>query len=168
MKGAQEAGAIVTFIDLKDYPLPLYDQDIEDANGIPENALKLKKMFLDHQGFLIACPEYNSSMSAVLKNSIDWISRPASPQEVYLSPFIDKAVMLMGASPGQLGGLRALVHVRALFGNIYSIVLPQQKSIPLAHEAFDVQGNLKDVKQQGDVMKLGVQLTEFLRRHHPA
>ena len=102
VKGAEEAGAKVTYIDLKDYPLPVYDQEIEDSTGIPENALKLKKLFLDHHGFLISCPEYNSSMPAAFKNAIDWISRPASPDEVYLSPFIDKVVALMSASPGQL------------------------------------------------------------------
>jgi chromate reductase len=166
IKGAQEAGGSVTYIDLKDYPLPVYDQEIEDSTGIPEAALKLKKLFLEHDGFLISCPEYNSSMPAAFKNAIDWISRPASPQEVYLSPFIDKIVMLMSASPGQLGGLRSLVHVRAMLGNIFSLVLPQQKCIPLAHEAFDAQGNLKDAKQQGDIVKLGVQLTEFIKRNH--
>jgi chromate reductase len=165
IQGAKEAGANVTFIDLKDYPLPVYDQDIEDSSGIPENALKLKKLFLEHEGFLISCPEYNSSMPAAFKNIIDWISRPASPQEVYLSPFIDKVVVLMSASPGQLGGLRSLVHIRAMLGNIFSLVLPHQKSIPLANTAFDDQGNLKDSKHQADIIKLGQQLTQFLQHH---
>lgn len=162
IQGAKEIGADVTYIDLKDYPLPIYDQDIEDSLGIPENALKLKKLFLEHEGFLISCPEYNSSMPAAFKNAIDWISRPASPQEVYLSPFIDKAIVLMSASPGQLGGLRGLVHVRAMFGNIFSLVLPQQKSIPQANTAFDDQGNLKDSKQHAEVIKLGRLLAQFL------
>ncbi len=162
VKGAEAAGASVTLIDLKEYPLPVYDQDIEDSSGIPENAIKLKKLFLGHDGFLISCPEYNSSMPAAFKNAIDWVSRPADAQEVYLSPFIDKVVVLMSASPGQLGGLRSLVHVRAMFGNIFSLVLPQQKCIPLAHEAFDGQGNLKDPKQEADVVQLGRRLAQFL------
>lgn len=165
VKGAESAGAKVTTIDLKDYPLPIYDQDIEDAQGLPENALKLKELFLSHDGFLLACPEYNSSMSAVFKNVIDWVSRPANPQEVYLCGFIDKAVVLMSASPGALGGMRCLVNVRAMFSNINSIVLPQQKSISQAAQSFEADGNLKDPKQQNDVLNLGKQLSNFLLKH---
>lgn len=164
IKGAQEAGAEVTYIDLKDYPLPIYDQDIETSSGLPENALKLKDLFLKHDGFLISCPEYNSSMSAVFKNTIDWVSRQASPDEVYLCCFIDKAVMLMSASPGNLGGLRALVHVRAMFNNIYSHVLPQQKCISLADKAFDNSGNLINAKQQEEVINLGKKLSQFISK----
>lgn len=164
-KGAQEAGAHVTYIDLKDYPLPLYDQEIEDSEGLPENAQKLKELMLSHDGFLIASPEYNSSMSAVFKNVIDWTSRMSKPDEVYLCCFIDKAVALLSASPGALGGMRGLVHVRSLFGNINSIVLPQQKSISQSHEAFDEAGNLKDAKAQADVMNIGKKLADFLKKH---
>ena len=92
IKGAEEAGAQVTYIDLKDYPLPIYDQEIEDSQGLPANALKLKQLMESHDGFLISCPEYNSSMSAVFKNTIDWVSRQAKPDEVYLCAFIDKVV----------------------------------------------------------------------------
>lgn len=162
IRGAEDAGAQVTYIDLKDYPLPIYDQDIEDSSGLPENALKLKKLMLEHDGFLLSCPEYNSSMPAVFKNVIDWASRPASPNEVYLCCFIDKVVSLMSASPGQLGGLRGLVHVRSMFSNIFSLVLPKQKSISQANEAFSPDGNLKDTKQQQDIINLGKGLAEFL------
>ncbi len=162
IKGAQDAGADVTYIDLKDYPLPVYDQEIEDSQGLPENALKIKKLMLEHDGFLISCPEYNSSMTAAFKNLIDWASRPANADEVYLCCFIDKVVALLSASPGQLGGLRGLVHARAMFSNIFSIVLPQQKSISQANQAFDESGNLKDNKQQTEVMNIGKKLTQFL------
>ncbi|TXI38165.1 MAG: NADPH-dependent oxidoreductase [Nitrosomonas sp.] len=165
IKGAEEAGAKVTYIDLKDYPLPVYDQDIENNQGIPENALKLKKLMLEHDGFLIACPEYNSSLSAAFKNAIDWISRPASSDEVYLCAFIDKAVTLMSTSSGGLGGSRGLVHVRAMFGNMYSIVLPEQKSIPNASSAFDESGNLKDAKTKAEVTGLGKGLASFLAKY---
>src|SRR5262245_55454839 len=77
---ARRAGAEVTHIDLKDYPLPIYDGDIEAASGIPENGLKLKKLFIEHDAFLWSCPEYNSSITAVLKNTIDWVSR-SQPNE---------------------------------------------------------------------------------------
>lgn len=161
-KGAEEAGAIVTYIDLKDYPLPLYDQEIEDKQGLPENAKKLKQLMWANDGFLLSCPEYNSSMSAVFKNVIDWTSRNLTKEETYLSCFIDKVVLLMSASPGQLGGLRGLVHVRAMFGNINSLVLPQTKSISHADKAFGVDGNLIDPKQQQDILNLGKKLASFL------
>ena len=164
VKGAIDAAAVVTLIDLKDFHLPVYDQEIEDATGLPENALQLKKLMLEHDGFLLSCPEYNSSMSAAFKNVIDWTSRKATVDETYLCCFIDKVVTLMSASPGPLGGLRALVHVRSMFSNINSIVLPTQKCIPHADKAFDDQGMLVDGKQQKQVENLGKGLAEFLRK----
>lgn len=164
-QGALEAGAEVTIIDLAEYPLPLYDQDLEDAQGLPENAVKLKKLFREHDGFLISCPEYNSSLSGVLKNAVDWVSRMEKPDEVYLNCFIDKAIVLMSASPGQLGGMRGLVHARAMFTNIFSIVLPQQKSISQAGSAFNPDGSLKDPKQEEEAKNLGRTLTRFLVKH---
>lgn len=165
IRGAEEAGAKVTYIDLKDYPLPIYDQEIEDSQGLPENALKLKKMMSEHDGFLLACPEYNSSISAVLKNVIDWTSRKSDPKEVFLSCFIDKVVTLMSASPGPLGGIRGLVHVRSIFSNISSIVLPKQKCIAGISEGFDEQGNLKNSIDQKDVLNLGADLAKFIAKY---
>ena len=162
-QGARRAGAEVTYIDLKDYPLPIYDGDIEAASGIPENGLKLKKLFADHDGLLIAASEYNSSISAVLKNTIDWLSRPL-PGEPSLASFLGKAATLMSASPGGLGGLRGLVHVRAILGNIQVIVLPEQIAVARAHEAFNADGSLKDAKQQAGVEGLGAGLAEFLKK----
>src|SRR5262249_55493848 len=122
---ARRAGAEATCIDLRDYPLPIYDGDLEAASGIPDNAQKLKKLFLEHDGLLLSCPEYNSSITAVLKNTIDWVSRPL-PNEANLACFVGKIATLMSASPGALGGLRGLVHVRSILGNINVIVLPEQ------------------------------------------
>jgi chromate reductase, NAD(P)H dehydrogenase (quinone) len=162
-QGAREAGAEVTVIDLKDYPLPLFDQDFEAAEGLPENALKLKKLFGDHQGIVIASPEYNSSVTALLKNTLDWISRPA-PNESPLAAFQGKVASLVSASPGALGGLRGLVHLRAILGNIGVIVLPDQIAIGKAHEAFDSDGSLKDGKQQKSVQQLGRKLAETVSK----
>src|SRR6516164_9635702 len=136
VKGAREAGAEVTLIDLKDFPLPLFDQDLEAEHGMPDNGMKLKQLFIDHDGLLIAAPEYNSSITAVLKNAIDWVSRPA-PGEPPLVAFRGKVAALMSASPGALGGLRGLVHVRSILGNIGVIVLPNQIAVAKAADAFN-------------------------------
>ena len=92
-QGAREAGAEVTLINLKDFPLPLFDQDLEAEQGIPENGKRLKKLFIDHDGLLIASPEYNGSFPAILKNAIDWVSRPA-PGEPSLAAFRGKVATL--------------------------------------------------------------------------
>jgi chromate reductase, NAD(P)H dehydrogenase (quinone) len=158
---AREAGALVTQIDLRDFPLPLFDQDLEAEHGMPESGKKLKQLFIDHGGLLLACPEYNGSVSAVLKNAIDWVSRPA-PGEPELVAFRGKVATLMSASPGALGGLRGLVHVRSILGNIGVIVLPDQLAIPKAYEAFEADGSLKDPKQQAGIEGLGRTLASFL------
>ena len=121
---------------------------------------------LAHDGFLIAVPEYNSTMPACFKNMIDWTSRPTEDNEVYLCCFINKVITLMSASPGSLGGLRGLVHVRAMFSNLYSIVLPQQKCIPDAYTSFTADGQIKDKKAEQEVLNLGVDLAKFLQKLH--
>lgn len=161
--GAQAAGAEVTYLDLRDLPMPLYDGDLEAAQGIPENALKFKELMIAHQGLLIASPEYNSSMSGVLKNAIDWASRP-SPGEAGLAAFNDKVAAIMSASPGALGGLRGLVHVRSILSNIRVLVIPDQVAIPKAQEAFNPDGRLKDGQQQESVEKLGAKVAQILAK----
>jgi chromate reductase len=165
VRGAREAGAEISYVDLRDYPMPLFDEDLEKAEGMPENGQKLKKMFVEHQGFLISSPEYNSSISGVLKNTIDWISRPV-PGEPALVAYTGKAAALMSASPGALGGLRGLVHLRSILGNIGVVVLPDQLAIARAFEAFNEDGSLKDVKQQAGIIKLGASLANLLQKLH--
>ncbi len=162
-QGARQAGAEVTLIDLKDFPLPLFDQDLEAEQGMPENGKKLKKLFIDHDGLLIASPEYNSSFPAVLKNAIDWVSRPA-PGEPSLVAFRGKVATLMSASPGALGGQRGLVHVRSIFGNLGVIVLPDQIALTKAHEAIQPDGSLVDPKRQAGIEGLGKTLASFLAK----
>ncbi len=106
-QGARTAGAEVTYLDFRNLPLPLYDEDLEEAEGLPENALKLKALMKAHQGFLMACPEYNSSITPLLKNAIDWASRPESG-EPPLACFKKKVAVLMSASPGGLGGFAGI------------------------------------------------------------
>ena len=162
VSGAREVGAEVTFINLEDLPLPLFDQDLEAEQGMPENGARLKKLFIDHDGLLIAAPEYNSSITAVLKNTIDWVSRQAPGEPSPAVAFQGKAAILMSASPGALGGLRALVHVRSILGNIGVIVLPDQIAVAKANEAFKPDGSLTDPKQQAAVEGLGKALASFL------
>lgn len=156
-EGARSAGAEVTYVDLRDLPMPIYDGDLEEKEGIPENARKFKELLIAHQGMLIASPEYNSSITPVLKNAIDWASRPL-PGEPMLACFRDKVAALMSASPGALGGLRGLVHVRSILGNIGVLVLPDQRAISKAYEAFDADGKLKDSEQQAGIEKIGSKL----------
>lgn len=162
-RGAQDAGAQVTLADFRDYPMPLYDGDLEDQSGMPERALAFKKLMIDHHGFLISSPEYNSSFPPLLKNAIDWASRPA-PNEKPLIAFAGKACGLLSASPGAMGGYRGLQQVRYVLGNIGVIVLPGMFALPAAHEAFDASGALTDPKKRESAMNIGRDLTAVLRK----
>jgi len=164
MEGARDAGGEVTYLDLRDLPLPVFNEDDEAQHGLPENARKLKELFKSHHGFLLSSPEYNSSITGALKNAIDWASRSESEEEPSLVAYRGKVCALMSASPGALGGLRALVHVRAILGNIGVFVLPEQVSVPVAHEAFDDKGSLKDARKQQDIANLGRRLVEITRK----
>ena len=162
--GAREAGAEVTLIALRDFPLPVFDQDLEDAEGMPAAAKKLKQLLREHHGLLIAAPEYNSSITAALKNAIDWVSRTETDNEPSLAAFTGKTAVLCAASPGALGGLRGLVTVRAILGNLGVTVLPDQVAVGKAHEAFGINGSLLDGKQAAKVNKLGLHLARHLAK----
>lgn len=152
--GARAAGAEVTVIDLADFPMPIFDEDLEAREGMPPNAKKFKELLKSHHGMLIASPEYNSSVTALLKNAIDWASRP-EPGEPGLVAFSGKVAGLMAASPGALGGLRGLVTLRMILGNIHVLVIPEQTAVVKAGEAFNDDGTLKDAKQQQTVENIG-------------
>jgi chromate reductase, NAD(P)H dehydrogenase (quinone) len=159
--GAEQAGATVTFIDLADFPMPIFDQDLERENGMPDNARAFKNLLIAHDGFLIASPEYNGAFSALLKNAIDWATRAETTDEPPLRAFQGKVAAIMATSPGALGGIRGLVFLRLLLGNIGVIVLPQQQAIPYAHKAFNATGLIDDAQQRA-VSNLGAKLTEML------
>lgn len=159
--GAKDTGSDVTIIDLRDYKMPLYDGDLEQQDGLPQNAHKLKDLMMAHQGFLISAPEYNSSISGVLKNTIDWTSRQSQGEDP-LACFKGKVAAIMSASPGGLGGLRGLVHVRAILENMNVLVIPEQIAISKAHEVFNTDGTLKDKKQEEQVKKIGANLSKLL------
>jgi len=152
--GARAAGAEVTILDLASLPMPLFDEDLEARDGVHPNAMKLKDLMKSHDGFLISSPEYNSSVSAALKNAIDWASRPV-PGEPPLGAFAGKVAGLMAASPGMLGGLRGLVHLRAILGNIQVLVVPDQFALNQADQAFDDSGAMKDEKKRQIVEGIG-------------
>ena len=138
---AEAAGARVTLLRLADYPMPVYDGDLEDDQGVPEAALALSQEMQSHDAFLIASPEYNGSIPGAFKNAIDWISRPVEG-EPSLAAFKGKTVGLLAASPGALGGIRSLSHVRAILSHVGCLVLGEQMSLPKAGEAFDEQDAL--------------------------
>lgn len=161
-KAAETAGAKVTLIDLRDFPLPLFDEDLE-AEGTPAMATQLKKLFLAHDGLLIASPEYNSSLSAVLKNAIDWVSRSA-PGEPMKAAFLNKVASLMSASPGGLGGLRGLIHLRSILQNIGVIVLPDQFALGSAQDAFGHDGLLIDERTSQSVAAISQKLVVTISR----
>lgn len=140
----QALGADAELIDLADYPMPIYDGDLEDSDGLPENARKLKAVFEKADGFLIATPEYNSSFSPLLKNTIDWCSRSEGPEDPMLRVFAGKVVGLMAGSPGGFGGLRGLTPVRVLLSNIAMTVIPNQLAVTAVHEKVTAEGEITD------------------------
>ena len=162
-RDAREAGAEVTLVDLNDFPMPVYHGDLEARDGIPVSARSLRTLFRDHHGFLIASPENNASIPALLKNSIDWISRPDGGQNG-LVPFQGKVAALLSASPGALGGLRGLMHLRAVLQALGVLIISEQFALPRAHEAFDAEGRLADPKQRTSLLGVTARLVEVTRR----
>ena len=158
---ARAAGAEVTVVDLRELALPMFDQDLEAEIGLPEGAKKLKALMRDADGLLIASPEYNSSITAPLKNALDWVSRTETDDEPSLVAYRGKAAAICATSPGALGGLRGLVTLRSILSNIGVLVRPDQVAIPVAHEAFDDAGQLKDERKTKQLAGLAKSLVEI-------
>lgn len=143
-EAGRAAGAQVTVLDLAEHELPLYNADLE-ARGTPAAARQLKEIFHAHPAWVICSPEYNGSYTALLKNTIDWVSSPIKGDPEWSSgtkPFAGKVVGLLSASPGALGGLRSLSHLAPLLLNLQCWVTPKQYALGKAGEAFDEQGRL--------------------------
>lgn len=162
--GAADAGAEVTRINLGDFPMPLMNEDLEASEGMPAAAREFKQLMIGHDGFLIASPEYNSAFSPLLKNALDWASRSEAKGEPPLQGFRGKVATLMAASPGALGGLRGLVFLRMMLGNLGVIVLPDQLAVREAWKAFNEDGSLVDENQQQAVRDLGAQTVKRVQQ----
>ncbi len=154
---ANANGIAATFADLGDYPMPLYDGDSETREGTPENARKLQALMQAHDGIFIASPEYNASITPLLKNTLDWISRVKVEGEAPLHVFKSRVFALGSASPGGFGGMRSLMHTRQVLElGLGALVLPDQVAVPRANAAFDDHGHLNDKAQQ-DMLKALIQ-----------
>jgi NAD(P)H-dependent FMN reductase len=153
--GARHAGAEVTTVRLGDFDLPIYDGDLEAERGLPDGARELQALVDRHQALLIATPEYNGGYTALLKNAIDWISRPRADGTSGVALLAGKAAALVSASPGQLGGLRSQAGMRTVLDKLGMIVIPQAFALSQAHEAFDIEGQLKDVNATRAVAGVG-------------
>ena len=141
----------VTHLSLRDYPLPIYDGDLEETKGVPENAKKLKRLFQSQDGIFLACPEYNSGITPLLKNTLDWISRVKEPGD----PFKTKVFALGSASPGAFGGMRGLIGMRTILEvGLGATVLPQMVTVIKAASAFEDKGELADERAAGQLDRL--------------
>lgn len=163
-RGASEAGAEVTTITLTDFRLPIYDADTEGAEGLPDGARSLHALVAQHDALLIATPEYNGGYSALLKNAIDWISRPHDDGSSGVALLAGKVAALVSASPGQLGGLRSQTGMRAVLDKLGMLVIPNAFALGVAHLAFDDEGNLKDATAECLIAAVGAALSTTASR----
>jgi NAD(P)H-dependent FMN reductase len=158
------AEAEVTLISLADYPMPLYDGNVEAASGPPDNAVKLKRAMCAHNGVFIASPEYNASISPLLKNTLDWVSRVRDPKEPPLAAFKNRVFALGAASNGTYGGLRSLMALRHVLElGCGALVIPEQVAVREAASAFDDMDRLKDERTAGVLANVVQRLVEMAR-----
>lgn len=160
MKELALQGADVTRISLGDYALPIMDEDLEKAEGIPENALKLARLFVSHDGILIATPEYNGSMPPLLKNAIDWISRVRHDGDRVLRPLPGRVVAICSSSNGHFAGIRSAAHLRAVLAHIQMEVIAPQCSVPNGADAFDDDGAFREERLRKSMTRLCATLIE--------
>ena len=164
VEATEQAGATVTVVDFRTHPLPLYDGDLEDELGLPENVLRLKQQMAESDGLLITSPEYNGFITPLLKNAIDWASRSPAGNDHPLECYRGKVAAILSASPGALGGMRGLVHVRQLLTNLGTVVLPEQVTVGSAFKAFDDEGVLTEKRKQEQVYSLCQRLVDVAGR----
>jgi len=158
------AGVDVTRISLADYPLPIYNGDLQAKSGVPKNAINLKRMMSSHHGVLIVTPEYNSSVPPLVKNTIDWITRVQDPHESRGQVFREKAFAIAAASEGRLGGTRALASLRLILSACQAMVVPNQLALSFADQAYDDMDRLKKEADIEALKALVRQLIEVSQR----
>src|SRR6201996_6522046 len=160
-----QAGVDVTRLSLADYPLPIYDGDLQAKSGVPKNAVNLKRMMGAHHGVLIVTPEYNSSIPSLLKNAIDWVSRVQDPHEARGEVFRGRAFAIASASGGRLGASRALMALRLILSPCHAHVIPNQLSLPFANEAYDDMDRLKqtaDIEAQKALVRQLIEISQHM------
>lgn len=156
--------ADVTRISLADYPLPLYDADLEKETGTPHNAMKLKQMMVAHQGVFIASPEYNASVTPLLKNALDWIGNAREKGEPTLAAYQDRIFAIGAASPGPSGGAQSLIALRQILAvGCRALVLGEQVVVPFAKQAFDEMDNLRDTATGNQLKLVSRKLADLTR-----
>lgn len=157
---ANANGVPATFADLGDYPMPIYDGDLEAADGVPENAMKLHALLSAHAGVFIAAPEYNAGITPLLKNALDWVSRVRIEGEAPLQVYKTRVFMLSAASPGGFAGMRGLIQLRQTMTlGLNALVLPDQLVISKAHEVFNSEGRLTDAAHLARLKELVQELS---------
>jgi chromate reductase, NAD(P)H dehydrogenase (quinone) len=159
-----QAGVDVTRISLGDFPLPIYDGDLQAKSGVPKNAINLKRMMGSHHGVVIVTPEYNSSVPPLVKNAIDWITRVQDPHESRGQVFREKPFALAAASEGRLGGTRALAALRLILSACHATVVPNQLALSFADQAYDDMDRLKNQADIEALKALVRQLIEVSQR----
>lgn len=158
VQAVRDAGGSVTLLDLNDHVLPLYHGDLEDKSGLPENAIKLMALIAQHDALLIASPEYNSMITPLLKNTLDWCTRGDD------DPFAGKVAAVLSASPGPYGGIRSLQLAQQLLLKLGCQIVPGQVTLPHADKAFDEQGALKEARPLKAVQGLAAALMRTTSR----
>jgi chromate reductase, NAD(P)H dehydrogenase (quinone) len=154
-----QAGAEVTRLSLADFPLPIYDGDLQTKSGVPKNAVDLKRMMGAHHGVLIVTPEYNSSVPPLLKNAIDWVSRVHDAHEARGQVFRGRAFAIASASGNRLGGARALSALRLILSACHALVIPNQLALAFADEAYD---DMERLKNSSDIEGLGAMARQLI------
>jgi chromate reductase len=167
VEALRDAGVEATLADLRDFPMPIYDGDLEAGQGLPTAAKALKELARRHDGFAIASPEYNGSFPALLKNALDWISRP-EPGERPLEVFRGKVTAILSASPGPGGGQRVLRHLRELLEMMSVTVIPEQLSVARANAAFDAAGRLVREEDLAGLQNLATALAQAVQQKQEA
>ena len=158
-RALDENGGEATLIDLRDFPMPIYEGDLEVREGMPQAARRLRELFVAHPGFLIVSPENNGTVPSLLKNAIDWLSRDVDGKSG-LEPYRGKVIGLMAASPGAFGGTVGLTHLRHVLSKLLAHVIPDQFPLPKADQAFAEDGSLTQAWQRKSVETVTRQLIE--------